>query len=86
MHGVIAEPERTADALLNVLSQGHKRTAASVIIDLETLNGTDKPARLLGGGELAGKNTGRQRPVHPPGQGQGSWPRREVTRPGRPTR
>jgi uncharacterized protein DUF222 len=44
--------ERTADALFGVLSQGHRRTGALVLIDLATLEGADMPARLPSGGRI----------------------------------
>jgi uncharacterized protein DUF222 len=44
--------ERTADALFSVLSQGHRRTSAVVVIDLAALQGEDVPARTLSGGVI----------------------------------
>jgi uncharacterized protein DUF222 len=44
--------ERTADALFSVLSHGHRRTSAVVVIDLATLDGADVPARTLSGGTI----------------------------------
>jgi hypothetical protein len=43
---------RLADALISVLARGHRTTGATVIIDLETLQGSDKPARLPGDGVI----------------------------------
>jgi hypothetical protein len=42
-------PERTAAALSNVLSGGHKATKVTVICDLDTLTGGNAPARLTDG-------------------------------------
>lgn len=44
---------RLADALVSVLSRGHRGTNATIIVDLDTLQGSDKPARTLGGGPIA---------------------------------
>ncbi|MGH3389009.1 MAG: DUF222 domain-containing protein [Actinomadura sp.] len=44
--------ERTADALFSVLSNGHRRTSALILIDLATLNGAEIPARLPSGGRI----------------------------------
>jgi uncharacterized protein DUF222 len=44
--------QRTADALHSLLSQGHRRTGAIVVIELATLVGADVPARLLSGGTV----------------------------------
>jgi hypothetical protein len=41
--------ERTADALFAILTQGHRRSTGTVIIELETLDGGDRPARLPDG-------------------------------------
>jgi uncharacterized protein DUF222 len=45
--------ERTADALHTVLSNGHRRTSAIVVIDLATLLGGDQAGRLLSGGRIS---------------------------------
>ncbi len=42
-------PERTAAALTSVLAGGHAATKVTVICDLDTLTGTDTPARLTDG-------------------------------------
>ncbi|MBC6459255.1 HNH endonuclease signature motif containing protein [Actinomadura sp. HBU206391] len=44
---------RTADAVFSILSQGHQRTTATVIIDLDTLNGGTHPGSFPGGGLIS---------------------------------
>jgi hypothetical protein len=41
--------QRLADALMAVLSQGHRRSAVTVVAPLETLQGGDRPGRLIDG-------------------------------------
>jgi Domain of unknown function (DUF222) len=41
--------ERLADALMSVLSQGHRRSTVTVLAGLDTLNGDDVPGRLIDG-------------------------------------
>jgi uncharacterized protein DUF222 len=41
--------QRLADALISVLSAGHRRSAVTLLIDLATLQGVDLPGRLADG-------------------------------------